>query len=140
MICKNCGAQLPDGSTFCTQCGSAVQPEQAQPQYTPVQPADAAANATPILILGILALALNSIPYAGWIGGLICGILCANKVKAYLAAGGVLAGKAKVGKILGLVGLILSIVMAVVWIIVIIVAIVTAAAAASTISQYSQYL
>ena len=143
MICKNCGAQIPDGSAFCTECGTRIQEEPAvqepvqeepavqepvqeepavqepvQPEYVPYeQPVvtDAAQNTTPILILGILAVALNSIPYVGWIGGIICAILCSKKVKEYLAAGGALAGKAKVGKILGTVGLILSIVSAVAW-------------------------
>ena len=44
MVCKNCGAELPDGVAFCTNCGAAVeapqpQPQPAQPQYQqPAQP------------------------------------------------------------------------------------------------------
>ena len=110
MICKNCGAQIPDGSAFCTECGAPVQQEQPvqQPQYTPVQPVvnDPELNATPILITGILALALCGTG----IGGLICAIICLSKVKKFQAAGGVLAGKAKVGKILGTLGLVFSII------------------------------
>ena len=30
MICKNCGAQLPDNSVFCGNCGTAVEPETQQ--------------------------------------------------------------------------------------------------------------
>jgi len=140
MYCKNCGAEIADGSTFCTQCGAPVQQEQpqAQPQPQPVytaEPAVQAPEGKPILILGILSIALNSIPYVGWIGGLICAIICANKVKAYLAAGGQLTGVAKVGKILGTVGLIISIVMAVVWFVVI-VGLIIAAAAGSISSSY----
>ena len=143
MICKNCGAEIADGSTFCTQCGAPVQQEQPQQPQQPQQPVYTAAPAAqapegkPILILGILSLALNSIPYVGWIAGLICAIICAKKVKAYLAAGGQLTGAAKVGKILGTVGLIVSIVMAVVWFIVIIVAIVAAVGAAASSSYYN---
>ena len=126
MICRNCGAQIADGSSFCTECGAPVQQEPiqqqpAQPQYTPVEPQytpsqpvvnnDPALNATPILITGILALALC----ATGIGGLICAIICMSKVKAYQAAGGVISGKAKVGKILGTVGLIFSILYIVFW-------------------------
>lgn len=126
MICRNCGAQIADGSSFCTECGAPVQQESiqqqpAQPQYTPVEPQytpyqpavnnDPALNATPILITGILALALS---WSG-IGGLICAIICMSKVKKYQAAGGVISGKAKVGKILGTVGLIFSIIYIVVW-------------------------
>lgn len=36
MFCKKCGAQIPDGSTFCTVCGLPVsEPQQAQNQYQP---------------------------------------------------------------------------------------------------------
>ena len=44
MICPNCGSQLPDGSAFCGNCGSAVNaPAQAVPaqvdwQQQPMQP------------------------------------------------------------------------------------------------------
>ena len=31
MICKNCGAQLPDNSVFCGNCGLPVTPETPQP-------------------------------------------------------------------------------------------------------------
>ena len=102
MFCKNCGAQIPDGSVFCTECGTRVQeepvqepvqeepvaqepiqeepvqPEYVQQEYVPVeqpvytaepQPASGDLNDTPILITGILALALCGTG----IGGLICG-------------------------------------------------------------------
>lgn len=36
MFCHSCGAQIPDGSTFCASCGSAQQ--QAAPQAAPQQP------------------------------------------------------------------------------------------------------
>lgn len=36
MFCKKCGAQIPDGSTFCTVCGLPVsEPHQVQNQYQP---------------------------------------------------------------------------------------------------------
>jgi hypothetical protein len=52
MFCKNCGAQLNDGTKFCNKCGAAQQeavqqqnPMQfnqfAQPQQTPIQPQQA---------------------------------------------------------------------------------------------------
>lgn len=48
MICKNCSAQIPDGSKFCTVCGHKIvvepfvaskpqQPPQAQPTQVPTQ-------------------------------------------------------------------------------------------------------
>ena len=139
MICRNCGAETADNAAFCSKCGAPVQ-EQPQngyyePEYIPVrQPVTGTAgpDATPIFVLGILSLALPAL------GGLICAIICLSKVKKFLAAGGVLAGKAKVGKILGTVGLILSILYMVFWVIYalyfIIVAIV---AAAGGLSNYS---
>lgn len=135
MICKNCGAEIADGSTFCTQCGAPVQQEQPQP--TPVQQAYNAAvsnpalNSTPILILGIIALALC----AYVIPGIICGFICKSKVKAYQEAGGVLTGKAKVGSILGKVGLILSFVFIGIWLIYLIVIIATGAMTAFNYSN-----
>lgn len=78
-----------------------------EPQYTAApQPANPDLNATPILITGILALALCETG----IGGLICAIICLSKLKKFQAAGGVVAGKAKIGKILGTIGLIFSII------------------------------
>ena len=42
MFCPKCGAQLPDGTTFCTNCGAALSqqeaPQQAAPQQTYQQP------------------------------------------------------------------------------------------------------
>ena len=66
--------------------------------------------ATRALVFGILALALCE----AVIPGIIFGILSQKQAKAFTEAnGGVLCGKAKVGRILGKVGLILSIVCAV---------------------------
>ena len=35
-LCQRCGAEVPDGSSFCPQCGSIfpTQPAQAQPQHS----------------------------------------------------------------------------------------------------------
>ena len=38
MICPKCGAQNPDTSTFCEQCGSSLSEQPAQPMTQPMQP------------------------------------------------------------------------------------------------------
>lgn len=47
MYCTKCGAQIPDGSTFCTSCGAHVggAEDQAEPVAFPVEDAPAAAPA-----------------------------------------------------------------------------------------------
>ena len=43
IICKNCGAELPDGAKFCTKCGYAVIPEEEylrEPQEAQAAPDD----------------------------------------------------------------------------------------------------
>ena len=39
MICTNCGAQIPDDSIFCEQCGSRVAPAQDSQPAPPPSPA-----------------------------------------------------------------------------------------------------
>lgn len=86
MICKNCGYQLADNSTFCVNCGAAVdtQPQYAQqPQYVVQQQfvyepplsreyteyIDRAGSAMSRSITSlILTLVL---PFAGWLVGFI---------------------------------------------------------------------
>ncbi|MBQ7698911.1 MAG: zinc ribbon domain-containing protein [Clostridia bacterium] len=103
MYCKKCGSQIPDNAVFCTECGART--NDREERYIPVaQPVkDPVPDAAPILVLGILSIALAGI------GGLVCAIICFKKVKAYIAAGGALTGIAKVGRILSIVGLALSI-------------------------------
>lgn len=49
MYCTKCGAQIPDGSTFCTSCGARVggAEDQAEPVAFPVEDAPASAPAGP---------------------------------------------------------------------------------------------
>lgn len=68
--------------------------------------------ATRTLVFGIIALALSECG----IFGIIFGAIALSQAKKYAAANdGVLDGKAKVGRILGLIGLIVGIVMTVIW-------------------------
>lgn len=149
MFCQNCGTQLPEGVKFCPECGTPVGnveplrnepiPEEpviaAAPVYeqpvceTPVrQPVvqsspEAAALSTPILVFGILGLSFACIPYVNFLG-IIFSAIAKKKVKQFLACGGVLSGKAKVGNILATVGLIIGIILTVLFAIIITVAIV----------------
>lgn len=89
-----------------------------------------------ILIFGIIGLAFSCSFYLSLLG-IIFSAIGKGKVKAFLAAGGQLTGKAKVGNILAKVGLILGIVLTVffvIWLIVIIVAAISNGSA-----HYSNY-
>ncbi|MBO4422703.1 MAG: zinc ribbon domain-containing protein [Clostridia bacterium] len=120
MICKKCGAEILEGSVFCTECGTPVeQVKEAAEQAAETVTAEAAAevaeavpaqNDTPILVLGIVSLAVTLVS-CGSLGlvGMILGIVAMVKAKKFAEAGGVLEGKAKVGKILGIVGLVIGI-------------------------------
>lgn len=35
MICPKCGSEVPDGGSFCTKCGAAMNPQQGMPQGNP---------------------------------------------------------------------------------------------------------
>ena len=110
MICNQCGAQIPDGSNVCPNCGAAVS---AQPQYQQpyqAQPVQAQPNT---LTFGILSLVFCETV----ILGLIFAIIGRKKGKAFIAQGGTLTGASKVGFILSKVGLILSILFIVYWVI-----------------------
>ncbi|MBR0437486.1 MAG: zinc-ribbon domain-containing protein [Clostridia bacterium] len=107
-----------------------AQPVYQQPVYQqpeapvyqePVVKSNPAAEAlsTPILIFGILGIAFACIPYINFMG-IIFSAIANGKVKAFLAEGGVLAGKAKVGSTLAKVGMILGIIFTIIFAIVII--------------------
>jgi len=79
---------------------------------------EAAALSTPILVFGILGLSFACIPYVNFLG-IIFSAIAKKKVKQFLACGGVLSGKAKVGNILATVGLIIGIIFTVIFAIII---------------------
>ena len=89
------------------------------------------------LIFGIIGLAFSCSFYLSLLG-IIFSAVGRGKVKAFLAAGGQLTGKAKVGSILSKVGLILGIVLFVFFVIWLIVVIAAAANGAYT-SSYRFY-
>ena len=45
MLCKNCGAQLPDGARFCLMCGAAIEPEAETAPVDPAMPSAEEADA-----------------------------------------------------------------------------------------------
>lgn len=112
MFCKNCGAEIPEGSAFCTNCGAnaAAAPVQA-PAPVYAQPANPAVTVSPskVLTFGILGLAFSELG----ILGIIFSAIGLKNSKLFLLEHGALFGQAKVGRILAKVGLIVSIVMTV---------------------------
>ncbi|MBR4761686.1 MAG: zinc ribbon domain-containing protein [Clostridia bacterium] len=117
MICNNCGANIPDGSTFCTNCGASVAPAQtAQPVYAPASNGIKTVSPGKVLTWGILGLAFAELG----ILGLIFSIIGLKNANTFLAENGMLYGQAKVGRILAKAGLIVSIIMMVFWLIYII--------------------
>ena len=137
MFCQNCGSALDDGVKFCPNCGAAVfAPQPEEPAEQPVyeepagslceQPAEPVkeepvvaapavdpklnALAKGSLIFGIIGLSCTCTFWLSLLG-IIFSAIGRGKVKAYLAAGGELHGKAKVGSILSKFGLIFGIIL-----------------------------
>lgn len=104
-ICPKCGANVPDGTTYCPTCGAPLYFQEAPVQNVPANNAAAASAAgTPCMVLGILSLV-----FCGLVG-LILAIVAKSKVKNYERQFGPATGKAKVGKILSTLGLVFSII------------------------------
>lgn len=126
MICKNCGANV-DGLTSCPNCGTPVE-NTANPQYQnynaypnmyanndqpPVE------SPTPILVFGILSLALSSV-----IAGIVFGILGLIKSKKYITTYGNISTQVRIGRGLSIAGIIVSAICIIMYIIMIIAAII----------------
>ena len=117
MICSKCGAQVPDNSTFCTNCGAPLaqpqyynqqQPVYQQPQYNQYGSyTNPSLDAGPIMKQGIIAAALSELG----IPGIIIGAIAKKKVANYLAQGGERNGKIKAASICSKIGFIVGIVM-----------------------------
>lgn len=94
--------------------------------------------ATTAMILGIAGLACS---LSFWLSlvGIIVSAIGRGKIKAYLAAGGELTGKAKVGNILSKLGLIFGIILFVLLIVYLIVIIVAAVKGSGSAGSYHFY-
>lgn len=139
MKCTVCGSEINPGDKFCMACGTSVEsmglkadaaPAQAQtqsaaqpvvqPAYAQPQPVSyndrinsdvaASTDATPILALGIVALA-TSLSFYFSIAGIICGAIGLAKSNDFMRKYGALTGKANTGRHLSRAGLIVGIVM-----------------------------
>jgi hypothetical protein len=128
MYCNNCGAQNPEGSSFCSKCGNRLTPAQVMPQQTPAAATPARKTnglAIAALVLGIASfvppLAICSIP------AIIMGAIALNQIKKDPALEG--RGMALAGLICGSIVLFL-------WICLIILFIVLAATSTTTTSDF----
>ena len=75
MYCKNCGAQLPDGTRFCTNCGY------SQSEDGPGRAYPRAERPSTYLVLSILVTIFCCLPFG------IVGIVYASKVDSSWYAG-----------------------------------------------------
>ena len=104
-ICPKCGANVPDGTTYCPTCGAPLYFQEAPVQNVPANNAAAASAAgTPCMVLGILSLVFSGLV------GLILAIVGKSKVRSYEQQFGPATGKAKAGKILTTLGMVFSII------------------------------
>ncbi|MBR5448701.1 MAG: zinc-ribbon domain-containing protein [Clostridia bacterium] len=110
MFCKFCGNEVADDMKFCPKCGATVESTEipsvdelfAEPYAANDEEKDSTSNKC--LIFGILSLALNGLV------GFILALVGLKQVNKYAAInGGIIDGKAKVGKILSTVAIPLSI-------------------------------
>ena len=122
MFCNKCGANIPDDSAFCPNCGATVVTVPAQsdpyrvtpkadPYVKPVDPREREASKS-VLTFGIIALAFTCTFWLSFVG-IIFAFIARSKVKAYESEFGPATGKTKVGKIFSRVSVPLSIVLTV---------------------------
>lgn len=83
MYCKNCGAEIPDGSRFCTNCGCSLSEGGAAGQNTSGSAAGTTGSERPstYLALSIIVTLLCCLPFG------IVGIVYASKTDSFYSAG-----------------------------------------------------
>ncbi|MBQ6263423.1 MAG: zinc ribbon domain-containing protein [Clostridia bacterium] len=118
MFCNKCGANIPDDSAFCPNCGATAvtvpagtDPNRVVPTVEPyaktVDPREREASKS-VLTYGIIALAFSCTFWLSFVG-IIFAFIARSKVKAYESEFGPATGKTKVGKIFSIVSIPLSI-------------------------------
>lgn len=115
MFCKNCGAQINNGVSFCPACGAQQTPiyrkddrQYAQPVY--VQPSvdpRVLSYAGKALTFGILGLVFCFVPILGLI---FCIAAKRNASAAKKYGNGIAPGGASAGNVLGTIGLVFAII------------------------------
>ena len=118
MLCEKCGSSIQENTRICPYCGTPIRGEEQNITETSTYEGSLG-NPTPVLVWGIVGLSFALSFYLSFLG-IIFSAIAKGKVKQFLAEGGVLAGKAKIGSILATVGLILGIIFTVIFAIVII--------------------
>lgn len=79
MYCRNCGAEIPDGSNYCPECGCSL--SSSQNYYTPESRYPRNDKPSNYLILAILVTIFCCVPF-GFIG-----IIYASKVESCWSSG-----------------------------------------------------
>ena len=115
MYCNKCGAQLAEGSNFCSNCGQPVQ--SMSRELIPAPPAAESAvvpaeSPTPVLVWGILGLAFAVSGPLSFLG-IIFSCIGRGKAKEYIDQYGTSSKQATVGRNLSKAGLIAGIVVTV---------------------------
>ena len=113
MYCDRCGAEIPEGSTFCTNCGAAV--ESAGTDLVPAYAGEQPLTPGKVLAWGIVAAAIACIPFINFVG-IILGAIALHKANSYLALYGPGSRQVKIGHILSKVGIFGGIGMQIFWI------------------------
>lgn len=112
MICPQCGAELQPGTTFCTNCGCAINAQvSAYPAVDPQQEACLKKGKT-AMILGIVGIAASLLCSCLGVPGLVCAVIAivmAVQARNEAQALGINNSNATVGLVLGVVTIVLSI-------------------------------
>lgn len=113
MYCERCGADLPEGASFCTNCGAQYTQRDA---LVPVGADASGLTPSSVLTRGIIAAAFALTPFVNFVG-IILGAIALNRANSYLAVYGPGSKQVKIGHILSKVGIFAGIGMTIFWIV-----------------------